>query len=338
MKFMAEPGVKKLVKEAVPLLERVSKERQRDALLDVINVSNVHEAFNYMLEIGLIAQLFPKAEDLQDVELSLPHTYNAWDHTMQVMHYCQQIMVMLDLAPPLAAYHPRLVEALNRLNRHFDHIQKYINECISSDRTKYQLFILSAFFHDLAKGVVDNEFKGDRRKFPGHAKRGADLVRDWSEAYNFSKKECNYLYSIVRMHMKVSRPEMINISTKNVSVYRFFKRAGEAGVLTALLHLADVLTTYEEAMTDDRWDDAVTAADTIFDAYFINYDELVNPLPLVNGNELMQMFGLRPGREIGDLLGALQEEQASGTVHNHQQALSFLKKRIANGQERESSV
>jgi len=307
LKLETEAAVEKRLKEAVPLLEKVSKERQRDALLDVINVSNLREAFNYMLAIGLIAQLFPAAENLQDVELSLPHTYHAWDHTMQVMHYCQQLMALLGIAPPLVTFHPRVIDAFNRLDRYQEHLQNYFQKTISSGRTKYQLLVISAFFHDLAKGVVEYELKGDRKKFPGHARRGAKIIRDWAEVNHFSNKECAYLYNIVRMHMKVSRQEMIDNATKN-----------------------------ENALTDDRWDEALTAVDNIFSAYFFNYDQIVNPVLLVNGHDLIQKFNLQPGRQIGDLLAALQAEQAAGHIHNYQQALAFLSMRIANANEKKA--
>lgn len=329
MELQADPSIEKLVKEAAPLLGQVSKERQRDALLDVISVANSRNAFNYMLKIGLISELFPAAEHLSEVKLSFPHTYNAWDHTMQVIYYCQQLMAMLGIAPPLGGYHPRLIDAINRLGRHLEYLKLFFRKNFSSGRTKYQLLILSAFFHDLAKGVVEHQQIEDRMKYPGHAKRGAKLVRDWSKDVNLSNLEGDYLYSSVRMHMKVSWLELNNQAEKNVSIYRFFKRAGEAGVITALLHLADVLTTYEQAITDDRWDEAVSAADIIFDAYFFRYDSLINPIPLVNGRELMRIFNLQPGKHIGDFLEALREEQVSDKIHNRQQALAFLQKQIS---------
>jgi poly(A) polymerase len=338
MDLKTDPKIENMVNDAVPLLGQVSKERQRDALLDVISTANLRDAFNYMLKIGLIYELFPGADHLKDVDLSLPHTYNAWDHTMQVMHYCQQLMAMLGFAPPLAVYHPRLIEAFNRLDQHIENLRIFFQQPITDSRTKYQLLILSAFFHDLGKTVVKHNLEEDRKRFPGHAKRGAKLVRDWSKKINLSNKESDYLYSIVRMHMKVSRPELINDALKNVSVYRFFKRTGEAGVLTAILHLADVLATYENAMTDNRWDEAMTAAHIIFDAYFVNFEALINPTPLVNGRELIQLFGLQPGKQIGSLLDALQEEQVSGNVQDRQQALAFIQKRISKDQEMDNTA
>ena len=328
MGMQATAEVEDFVKQAVPLLARVSPERQRDALLDVIKVANAKAAFNEMRKLGLISRLFPGAEKLPDVELSLPHTYNGWDHTMHVIQYSQQFLMELDLAPSRSEIHPRITEAIHRLARYHDKLHSFFLDDISSGSSKYQLLILSAFFHDLAKGIVEYEFKEERKKFPGHARRGAQIVKDWARKYSFSNKEIFYLESIVRTHMKVSRPEMIASDTKNVSIFRFFRRAGDAGILTAILHLADVLTTYENALDDARWDEALMAVDGIFNAYFFHYEELIDPPLILNGKEVMELFNLKPSRKVGELLALLQEAQVSGVVSDRQQGQKFLKELV----------
>ena len=329
MGFDPIPEIEDLIKEALPKLDQVSCERQRDALMDMIRVANLQNAFNYLLDIGLIPTLFPGAEHLKEVALSPPHTYNAWDHTMQVMHYCQQLMMCFDLAPSLPNTHPRIQQALLHLKKYHSSLQIFFQQPVTPGRNKYQLLAVSALYHDYAKGVVEFEFKGERKKFPGHAKRGAKIVRDWAKRNNLSKNETRYLHDIVRMHMKVSRPEMLDEKDNRINIYKFFKRAGDAGILTCILHLADVLTTYEDAMTDDRWIEALSAVEKIFDAYFFHYDEIVDPVPLINGSELMRIFDISPGKQVGYLLGKLQEAQVSKKVSSHDQAVAYVNEIIS---------
>jgi len=319
-----EPKTFKMAQEASWLLDNVSGERQRDSLLQMISVSNVKSAFDLLLEIGCVPYLFAGLDKLNKVELSLPHTYNVWDHTMQVMHYCQQMMAGMELTQSICPVHPRIKQAIAQLKPYQSSIQAFFLDSVSTGRTKYQLLILAALFHDAAKGVVAYQFKEERRKYPGHAKVGAGLIRRWAKDKGFSKKEAAYLYNTILMHMKVSSPKMIKAETKRLFVHRFFKRAGEAGILTAVLHLADVLTTYEAAITDVRWDQALTVVENILNAYFFHYDEIIKPPLLLNGRDVMLQLEIDPGKKVGYLLNKLEEAQVLGLVTDRQSALKYL--------------
>jgi hypothetical protein len=92
--------------------------------------------------------------------------------------------------------------------------------------------------------------------------------------------------------------------------------------------LADVLTTYENALDDTRWDEALMAVDGIFNAYFFHYKELIDPPLVLNGKEVMELFNLKPSRKVGELLTLLQEAQVSGVVCDRQQGQNFLKELV----------
>jgi poly(A) polymerase len=54
----------------------------------------------------------------------------------------------------------------------------------------------------------------------------------------------------------------------------------------------------------------------------------VKPQAFLNGSDLMEMFDLSPGRQIGELLESLWEAQAVGEVENKDQAVEFVRKQI----------
>ena len=56
--------------------------------------------------------------------------------------------------------------------------------------------------------------------------------------------------------------------------------------------------------------------------YFSQHEEVVAPPPLVNGNDIMQELGLPPGKQIGVILEAIREAQASGEVVTKEEALA----------------
>jgi hypothetical protein len=51
----------------------------------------------------------------------------------------------------------------------------------------------------------------------------------------------------------------------------------------------------------------------------------------LDGFDLQDEFGLMPGKTIGTLLSQLEEEQASGTISNSDQARDFIRKRLIEG-------
>ena len=49
---------------------------------------------------------------------------------------------------------------------------------------------------------------------------------------------------------------------------------------------------------------------------------------LVDGHDLISIFGMSPGPRIGELLEAVREAQASGEVATREEALSYLREQL----------
>jgi tRNA nucleotidyltransferase/poly(A) polymerase len=50
------------------------------------------------------------------------------------------------------------------------------------------------------------------------------------------------------------------------------------------------------------------------------------PKPLLNGNDIIKNFKIKPGPQIGGLLRVLREEQLSGKIEDKGQGLKILEK------------
>jgi hypothetical protein len=53
-------------------------------------------------------------------------------------------------------------------------------------------------------------------------------------------------------------------------------------------------------------------------------ERLVVPPKLVNGHDLIDIFGMSPGSEIGKVLEAVREAQAAGELSTREEALSYV--------------
>lgn len=146
-------------------------------------------------------------------------------------------------------------------------------------------------------------------------KRAADL--------QLSNAEIKHMEIIVRNHM---RPLWLAESGEKPSrraIFRFFRDTQAAGVDICLLALADTLGTYGHTLPPDTWKHQVDVVRTLLEAWWENKAEQISPPPLIDGNDLMRKFNLKPGPVIGILLKEIQEAQATGTVKNQRQAYEY---------------
>jgi len=315
---------------AVPTLDGISEERKRDELVNIFERTNLDGALKDLMDLGVVARVFPEVIKLKDVQLSAPHTHDAWSHTKQVAVYCQQLIAYFNLAPSVDQIHPRIKYAGKVLKRYEAALKGFFRKPLTIERSVYALLIFSALYHDCGKGVILSVEKKGRKGFPKHAKKSAELVLARAKTMGFSNTEANTLSTVVKNHMKLSGDGFINTEEKKLHIHRFFRKTGTAGILVGILHLADVLATYEETISDDRWEKAVTAVNNIMNAYFNHYEEAVSPPRIINGKDIINKFDLKPGKIIGLLMVQVAEAQVEGIIHTEEDALRYIGDRLAD--------
>ena len=109
----------------------------------------------------------------------------------------------------------------------------------------------------------------------------------------------------------------------DLGAHRYFRDARGAGVEAVLLDLA---TSMAQSPPQDLWELKVNVARKLFEAWFENYARIVEPAPILRGDELMGAFDLKPGPMIGDLLVAIAEEQVEGSVDTAEQVMEFARR------------
>jgi hypothetical protein len=140
----------------------------------------------------------------------------------------------------------------------------------------------------------------------------------------FSGAEARLVETIVRNHMRpLTLASQDCVSTR--AVYRFFRDAGEAGVDTLLLALADHLATHAVQTGGSGWQPLVGLVVQMLAYYWERQPGRAQSPPLLDGRDLLQSFGLEPGPQIGRLLGAVREAQAIGQVRTRDEAIELVK-------------
>jgi poly(A) polymerase len=164
-------------------------------------------------------------------------------------------------------------------------------------------------------------------RFIGHDKKGAAMAAKAMRDLRFATDATRRVETMVRHHLRPLQLAWQGRVSKR-AIYRFFRDAGDAGVDTALLALADQRATTGPDAGDEQYAALLETVGELLDAYFTQQGTVVTPPPLLTGRDLMRQFGLSEGPEIGRLLAALREAQAVGQVRDREEAEGWVRGRI----------
>jgi poly(A) polymerase len=211
-----------------------------------------------------------------------------------------------------------------------DHFAKSLN----TDRSVRAALFFAALYHDVQKPATKSMDESGRIRFFDHDVQGAEVASKRGRDFNLSNDEIERIEKIVKHHMRfhsfTSRLETEKQEPSRKAIYRFFRDTGEAGVDLVLLGLADLRGTYGDTLTQEKWGTALDIAHILLENYWEKPEETISPPRLLDGNELMKELGLEPGRIIGQLLEAIREGQATGSISTRDEALTYARKELEN--------
>ncbi len=156
---------------------------------------------------------------------------------------------------------------------------------------------LAGLFHDVSKPETRRYSKEkDDYTFYGHEVVGARVTKKALEDLKFSKKVVDKVTTLVRWHMFFSDPDQITLS----AVRRIIRNVGPDNVWDLIrLRICDRIGMGRPKEKSYRLRKYVSMMD----------EAMRSPISVkdlkLNGDEIMEMFGLKPGRQIGYLLKAL---------------------------------
>lgn len=330
LKFSAETIQQ--ARQALPGLAQTSAERLRDEIFQLFNGPNPAGALRTLDNLQALEFVFPEISELKGVIQSPPHSEDVWEHTLRTIQKLGAVFNSLALShDPESAANWTLGLVSLRLGRFRLPLHEHLNQQLNPDRSVRALLLLAALYHDIGKPHRRQIEPDGRFRFVGHEQLGEEIIRARANGLRLSNLEVNRLACVVRHHM---RPILLASSAASPSrraVYRFFRDTSSAGVDICLLSLADILATYRTTVPQEIWIRQIDVVRTLLEAWWETPHEQVSPPSLLNGEDLQKLFDLRPGPLIGQLLEAVREAQASGELHNRQDALEFVRNRLSQG-------
>jgi putative nucleotidyltransferase with HDIG domain len=181
---------------------------------------------------------------------------------------------------------------------------------------------LAALVHDIAKPKTRRLNKVKGYTFYGHDDVGARMLKDISRRMKFANLTRDYITKLTALHL---RP--ISLAKKEVTdsaIRRLIVDAGEEINDLMTLCRADITTKNPKNIAKylgnfDRVEKRIKEV--------IEIDQLKAFQSPVRGDEIMKMFDLEPGKEVGKIKNLIEEAIINGEIKNdYSEALSFLDK------------
>jgi putative nucleotidyltransferase with HDIG domain len=327
LKLRIESETLTTLRQSVDDLSKISPERKRNELLYILDSPQPAVSIRTLDILKVLPHLLPELLALKDVEQPPPHVSDVWEHTLLCLLKLEMILNALnEKYDESFASEFTMGTIVLRLGRYRSQITRHINTTITPDRSRRALLYLAALYHDIAKPeTLERDIDG-RIRFINHENLGAEIISVRASKFHMSNAERDHLKRIVRNHLRPLQLAMIGKSPSRRAVYRFFRDTRSAGVDIVLLSLADLLATYGPTYPPETLDRQLGISRTLFEAWWDQPEESISPPSLINGNDIINTFELKPGPLIGQLLDLVREEQADGEIQTRREALAYVRR------------
>lgn len=319
------------MKASTNFITRSSAERQRDELFHIMDLRKTDSALRLMDHIGAIKVVLPELELLRNLPQSAPHIHRVWEHTLAVIAWLDKLFqVLVDGYNEEASASLLIGLAVLKLGQYRHNLFLHYQTDPINDRSYRALLKFIALYHDVGKANTYHEDENGRIRFLQHEQIGSEVIKRRGRLLALSENEITLGEVIVRNHMRIHNLDWNGTKPTRRAIYHFFRDTNSAGVDVCLLSLADVQGTYGSTLTQEHWIEKLNICQTLFSAWWEERSSIVTPPRLITGDDLIQLFGLKPGRQIGEILESVQESQAIGTITDREEAINFVKDLLQN--------
>ena len=326
--FTIEPETESLIRHYSQAITEVSGERIREELLHLLTLPQAAYHLRYLDKLGLLLALIPELAESKGVEQPTVHFWDVFDHSVQTVATIEFLVResdweygnedMLTTAP------------------WSDMIDRHLSQEVSSGSNRKVLLKLAGLLHDIAKPMTKSIDDTGRARFLGHTTQGAAMTANILERLRFSNREIRLVESLVYHHLRPAQMANEDLPTQR-AIYRYFRDTDDAGIDILLLALADYLASRGPLASMEEWKKHCQVINYILTEHDKQQTKIL-PVKLVDGHDLIDVFGLTPGPLIGELLATVNEAHASGELSTREEALALVRRELSATSKQQTGV
>ena len=302
--FEVDPEAERLARRDAHLADRPAGERIYAEVRRLMTPDHPDAAVRLLDGLGVLDVILPEAGPMHGCEQSPFHHLDVFEHTLQV----------LDASADIAA-HPE-----HYLPRHAESLRAALDQTVGDELDARTALRFAVLFHDIEKPSTRTVSDDGRIGFMGHDRKGAETAARILKRWRAATSTIRFCALLVAEHLRLGfmvhdRP----IDRRDG--YRYLKATAPHTHASVVVSLADRFATR-----------GVRARQAYVRAHTQTADELLQVVaelesedrePLLRGDEISEMTGAT-GPRIGQLVDALAEEQAAGTVTTRDEAVAFV--------------
>lgn len=293
-------------RRVAPQIASISAERIRDEVARLLALPRASHGLGELDRLGLLEAILPEIAPMKATPQPKPHRFSVWEHSLKTVEAVE-----------------RLLGHLGSLAPYGDELAAHVAEPLGDGLTRGHLLKLAALLHDVAKPQTRRVFEG-RVRFIGHDLEGAQVVRAIGRRLRLSGRAIDALERLVRHHLRPMHLGQVGEISRRAR-YRFFRDLGAEARDLLLLTLADAAAVRGNSpLAVWRGPGGRLVAD-LMRGWAEDRSQVMIP-PLLTGDDVMAVFGLRPGPAVGRLLRLAREAQDLGIVETREQALAYLRR------------
>ena len=241
------------------------------------------------------------------------------------------VLTQMDAAGTLVCLEPTLAELRMEYlpgahhKDNLDHSIKVLQQAIDRETAPDLILRTAAIFHDVGKPATRKLDKRNTVTFDGHETVGARMIPKILKKHGYSKSEIAQVAELVALHMR-SHGFEDNGSWTDSGVRRLINDLSNEQQMDRLITIfyADVTTKHEHKRNriHAQVDNLVAAIKDVKEK-----DARKSLRPSIDGHEVMKMFNLAPGRELGQIMKFLNTDE--GIALSREEAIAKISEILA---------
>lgn len=300
--FELSDSTKDCIKSFKHLLFTPAKERINYELMKLFGGNNCSKVLLEMDDFGILEELFPQVKEMKKVTPNTHHHLDLFHHVVETVRNIEE-----------------LYSAAN------DEEKKHLESVDFGGFPRLNHIKLAGFLHDIGKYSTWTIEENGRHRFIKHDDVGAKMCIPFLRDMKFSKKQIEYISSMIKNHIYPSNVITAEILNEKVMM-RYVRKMGSNAIDNIILAKADRLSARGEAITEEIINENINGLDKLLHFYIEKRDSL-KPLPkLLDGFEVMKLKEIKQSPELGYILNALKEAQINGDINTKEEAIEFVKK------------